>query len=90
MATQTSDFMVIFVVSSLGLISLCKPLPDFLKWVWVMFLRPPKNLKHHYGSWAIVTGCTDGIGKALAFQLASQGLNLLLVGLSLESKIHEL
>ncbi|GMI75075.1 beta-ketoacyl reductase 1 [Hibiscus trionum] len=80
MATQTPDFMVIFVISSLGFISLCKPLLGFIKWVWAMFLRPPKNLRDHYGSWAIVTGCTDGIGKALAFQLASEGLNLLLVG----------
>ncbi|MBA0669467.1 hypothetical protein Goklo_029637, partial [Gossypium klotzschianum] len=80
MATQLPDFMLIFVISCLGFISLCKPILGFIKWVWVMFLRPPKNLKHHYGSWAIVTGCTDGIGKALAFQLASKCLNLVLVG----------
>ncbi|KAE8665027.1 putative steroid dehydrogenase [Hibiscus syriacus] len=76
----TLDFTVIFFVSFLGFISLCKVVTGFIKWVWVMFLRPPKNLKDHYGSWAIVTGCTDGIGKALVFQLASHGLNLLLVG----------
>ena len=63
----------------LGFIYLCKPILGFIKWVWVMFFRPPKNLKD-YGSWAIVTGCTDGIGKALSFQLASKGLNLVLVG----------
>lgn len=44
-----------------------------------MFLRSPKNLKE-YGSWAIVTGPTDGIGKAIAFELASKGLNLVLIG----------
>lgn len=65
--------------STIGFICVCKALVNFLKWVWVMFLRPPKNLKE-YGSWAVITGSTDGIGKAMAFELASKGLNLLLVG----------
>ncbi|CAI0425791.1 unnamed protein product, partial [Linum tenue] len=54
----------------------------FLDWIWAAFLRPPKDLKEHYGSWAVLTGPTDGIGKALAFELASRGLNLVLVGRS--------
>ncbi|MED6187856.1 hypothetical protein PIB30_080441, partial [Stylosanthes scabra] len=44
-----------------------------------MFLRSPKNLRE-YGSWAIITGSTDGIGKAMALELASKGINLLLLG----------
>ncbi|KAL6188140.1 hypothetical protein ACLB2K_039534 [Fragaria x ananassa] len=43
-----------------------------------MFLRPPKKLKE-YGSWAIITGSAQGIGKALAFEMASEGLNIILV-----------
>jgi 17beta-estradiol 17-dehydrogenase / very-long-chain 3-oxoacyl-CoA reductase len=37
------------------------------------------NLKS-YGKWAAVTGCTSGIGEEYAFELARQGLNVILVG----------
>jgi len=46
--------------------------------VYSFFLRPGKDLKK-YGEWAVVTGATDGIGRAYAFELARQGLNVLLV-----------
>ncbi|KAK0574410.1 hypothetical protein LWI29_023282 [Acer saccharum] len=71
--------LILSTVSIIGFVSLCKPVLNFFTWVWRMFLRPPKNLKD-YGSWAVVTGSTDGIGKALAFELAEKGLNLVLVG----------
>jgi len=47
------------------------------------FLRAGKDLKK-YGEWAVVTGATDGIGKAYAFELAAQGLKVLLVARSEE------
>ncbi|CAF1116421.1 unnamed protein product [Adineta steineri] len=31
------------------------------------------------GQWALVTGSTDGIGKAYAHQLAKRGLNIVLI-----------
>ncbi|KAI8526952.1 hypothetical protein RHMOL_Rhmol12G0038800 [Rhododendron molle] len=57
-----------------------------------MFLRPPKNLKQ-YGSWALITGSANGIGKALALELASKGLGLVLVdrdSLNLEATCQQI
>ncbi len=71
--------LILISIATLGFLSLCNHLVKFLTWVWVMFIRPPKNLKD-YGSWAIITGSTDGIGRALASELASKGLCLVLVG----------
>ncbi|KAM0987611.1 hypothetical protein ACFX13_011906 [Malus domestica] len=73
------EFQQFFLVavSTLGFISLCKSFINFLTWVWLLFLRPLKNLKE-YGSWALITGPTDGIEKSLAFEMASKDLNVVL------------
>ncbi|GFS15304.1 very-long-chain 3-oxoacyl-CoA reductase [Elysia marginata] len=41
------------------------------------------------GAWAVVTGCTDGIGKAYAEQLAARGINIVLISRTL-SKLTEM
>ena len=41
------------------------------------------NLKS-YGAWAVVTGCTDGIGKAYVEQFAKRGLNIVLISRTLD------
>jgi uncharacterized protein len=38
-----------------------------------------KNLKQRYGPWALITGASSGIGGEFANQMASHGLNLVLI-----------
>ena len=50
--------------------------------IYMSKIRPVPNLKTRYNAkWALVTGSGSGIGKALAFKLASQSLNVVLVSL---------
>ncbi|KFQ18712.1 PREDICTED: inactive hydroxysteroid dehydrogenase-like protein 1 [Merops nubicus] len=37
------------------------------------------DLVRRYGKWAVVTGSTDGIGKAYAEELAKRGVNIILI-----------
>jgi 17beta-estradiol 17-dehydrogenase / very-long-chain 3-oxoacyl-CoA reductase len=58
-----------------------------LNFVFVYFLRPGKDLKK-FGKWAIVTGSTDGIGKAIADELAAKGISLVLISRT-KSKLED-
>jgi len=51
-------------------------------------MRPAKKLTK-YGKWAIVTGATDGIGRAYCFELAKRGLNVCAIS-STQSRLDEL
>ncbi|KAM8799194.1 inactive hydroxysteroid dehydrogenase-like protein 1 [Eudromia elegans] len=42
------------------------------------------DLVRRYGRWAVVTGSTDGIGKAYAEELARRGVNIILISRSKE------
>mmetsp|Transcript_46836 Transcript_46836/g.69656 ORF Transcript_46836/g.69656 Transcript_46836/m.69656 type:complete len:323 (-) Transcript_46836:137-1105(-) len=55
--------------------------------IYKTFLRPGKNLKK-LGEWAVVTGATDGIGKAYSIAMAKKGINILLISRT-ESKLQD-
>lgn len=57
---------------------------------WFYFLRPSSVRKYLHGPapYAIVTGATDGIGKAVARELYARGFNLIIHGRN-EEKIRK-
>lgn len=63
--------LLLFVGAIQGL----KALVRFASGIYVYYLRPGKNLKR-LGQWAVVTGATDGIGRAYADGLAKKGESL--------------
>ncbi|KAJ2604514.1 hypothetical protein H4R99_001764 [Coemansia sp. RSA 1722] len=56
-----------------------------------LFIRDPVPLEKFgagKGFWAVVTGCTDGIGKEMALQLADKGFNIIMLSRT-PSKLNE-
>lgn len=62
--------------------------------VWVQFKNKCSKLRSlcisgcSYGEWALVTGATDGIGRAFTIQLAKKKINAVIVGRT-QSKLEE-
>ena len=75
-------FDALSFIQAVGLIYLGEALLSLLNVFWKTILRPGKNLKKSCGEWAVVTGATDGIGKAMAGELARKGQNVLLIARS--------
>ena len=73
------------VVFCAGIIFLCKWVFNFL---WDIkdgisaFVIPrifSINYVEKYGEWAVITGCTQGIGKCYAEELARKRMNIVLI-----------
>lgn len=70
------------VLIIIGLLFVASIILDFLGYLLRIFRRQFKgDLLKRYGenSWAVVTGSSDGIGRALADSLAARGFNLVLI-----------
>ncbi|KAM3412688.1 hypothetical protein ACQJBY_004054 [Aegilops geniculata] len=65
---------------AIGLHAVFASAATFVMWLYRSFVRPGRDLGRRYGAWAVVTGATDGIGRAMVLELARQGLHLVLIG----------
>ncbi|EJD07953.1 3-ketoacyl-CoA reductase [Fomitiporia mediterranea MF3/22] len=77
------------VVLAVGLITLAKFAAKTTSVFLQTFILPGKSLKKYMsrsgsGSWAVITGATDGIGKEFALQLAKRGFNIVIASRSEE------
>ena len=71
------------IVYYIGLVACLAKLRAILDFVWFYFLRPTDRWEKYLQGplpYAVVTGATDGIGKATAQELYDKGFNLILHG----------
>ncbi|XP_039960029.1 very-long-chain 3-oxoacyl-CoA reductase-B [Bactrocera neohumeralis] len=88
-----NDITAFQIFNSVAIGLLCfKIVKIFLPWVYLnvigpYFLGPKLNIRS-MGGWAVITGSTDGIGRAYANALAKRGFSLVLISRSL-SKLED-
>lgn len=78
--------ILLFIIENWKLLIVIYTLFILLRFIYKNFIRKRINLKNRYGqdSWALITGATDGIGKALCEELAREGFNIILVSRTLD------
>ncbi|XP_038660717.1 testosterone 17-beta-dehydrogenase 3 isoform X2 [Scyliorhinus canicula] len=80
------DAFVLFGIFAMFFFSLkvVKCLKYFVHTKW---LGVPDSFFNSLGEWAVITGATDGIGKAYAHEFAKRGLNIVLISRTKEKLI---
>ena len=76
--TETFALIGLAYVSKLSLNFICKSFYGVKVYLLPKLFKNDKWLKS-MGDWAIVTGCTHGIGLGYAKELAKKGINLILI-----------
>ncbi|XP_015182847.1 PREDICTED: hydroxysteroid dehydrogenase-like protein 1 [Polistes dominula] len=74
-----SAFLVFWILS----IPISRLLSTIWKTIFPLINSTPIDFRTKFGEWAVVTGSTDGIGKAYAKELATRHINLILISRSL-------
>ena len=79
------------ILSVLAMVLAIAHIYHILDFIWLYFLRPSsvKRYLHGRAPYAIVTGATDGIGRATAAELVTRGFNLILHGRNEEKMQRE-
>ncbi|XP_014485198.1 PREDICTED: inactive hydroxysteroid dehydrogenase-like protein 1 [Dinoponera quadriceps] len=76
------------LVGLIALWLLSESIGNVLRILWEIFTPmidgKQIDFRKEYGEWAIVTGSTDGIGKAYAIELARRDMNLILISRNIE------
>mmetsp|Transcript_12201 Transcript_12201/g.37206 ORF Transcript_12201/g.37206 Transcript_12201/m.37206 type:complete len:307 (-) Transcript_12201:2310-3230(-) len=70
-------------LSIVGIATIVVLLVKFCYFLWRHAIRSPVGLSKYRGEWALITGASDGIGAAFAKQLASHGLNVVIMARSI-------
>jgi len=73
------------IVGAIGALTVTSFIVKVLSSTYKLFLRGGKDVRK-LGKWAVITGATDGIGRAYALALAKKGMSVVLISRT-ESKL---